>query len=83
MVAPVATVTEAGTVRAALLSDRVTAVPPVGAAWERVTVQLEEPPETTVIGLQLNDVMVVVAGGVTVTDAVAVLPFSEALMVAD
>lgn len=35
---PAATVTEAGTVRAAAVSVRVTAAPPVGAVLERVTV---------------------------------------------
>jgi hypothetical protein len=41
VVAPAATVTEAGTVRIALLLDSVTvtAAPPVGAALDRVTVQ--------------------------------------------
>src|SRR5437867_991720 len=40
-----ATVTEAGTVSVVLLEERATLAPPVGAAWERVTVQVEVPPE--------------------------------------
>ena len=40
VVAVAGTVTEAGTVRFALLDDNVTVVPPVGAAFDRVTVQV-------------------------------------------
>ena len=40
VVAPAATVTEAGTVSRALLLASVTLVPPVGAAWVTVTVQV-------------------------------------------
>ncbi|MFZ1941296.1 MAG: hypothetical protein WAU67_19495, partial [Terracidiphilus sp.] len=43
LVAPEATVTEAGTVTAALLLARLTAKPPVAAAAFRVTVQLSAP----------------------------------------
>ncbi len=43
VVAEAKTVTEAGTVAEALLEDRATAAPPVGAAEFRVTVQVEEP----------------------------------------
>lgn len=42
--APAATVTEAGTVSKALLSPRATMLPPVGAGWLRVTVQVVEAP---------------------------------------
>jgi ribosomal protein S8E len=51
-VAPAATVTEAGTVSAALLSERETTAPPVGAALLRVTVQVAEAPEVSEAGLQ-------------------------------
>jgi hypothetical protein len=51
-VAPAATVTEAGTVSEALLSERATTLPPVGAAWFRVTVQVVDAPEFTLVGLQ-------------------------------
>jgi len=41
-VAPAATVTDAGTVNVVLLLVSVTALPPAGAAWFRVTVQVLE-----------------------------------------
>ena len=41
--APAATVTEAGVVTKALLSERATVAPPVGAAAFRATVQVAEP----------------------------------------
>ena len=50
LVAPAGTVTLAGTVTAAELSDNVTAVPPEGAAALRVTVPVEEFPPTTLVG---------------------------------
>ena len=80
LVAPAATVTDAGVVSAVLLSDTVTAVPPVGAAAEIVTVQLVLPPDTTEVGVHVSPVTVV-AGGVTVTDAVPELPFNDAVIV--
>ena len=47
------TVTEAGTVKAAvLLVDNVTTVPEAGAAAVNVTVQLVVEPELTVVGVQ-------------------------------
>jgi len=45
LVAPAATVTDAGIVNAELLSDRLTAVPPLGAAMDTVTVQDEVDPD--------------------------------------
>jgi hypothetical protein len=51
---PAATVTEAGTVTAALLTDSVTAVPPEGAAALNVVVQVEVPGATTDVGEQLS-----------------------------
>jgi hypothetical protein len=50
VVAPLATVSEAGTDRAALLSESVTAAPPDAAACDKVTVQVEVPPDVTVAG---------------------------------
>jgi hypothetical protein len=47
---PAATVTETGTVSAELLSETVTTEPPDGAAPESVTVQIDVPPEATVVG---------------------------------
>jgi len=80
VVAPAATVTDAGVVSAVLLSDTVTAVPPVGAADEIVTVQLVLPPDTTEVGAHVSPVTVG-AGGVTVTDAVFEVPFNAAVTV--
>src|SRR4051794_33496412 len=40
VLAPAATLTEAGMARAELLSDRFTVMPPLGAACDKVTVQL-------------------------------------------
>jgi len=50
-VAPEGTVTEAGTVAAALLLVRLTTKPAVGAALEIVTVPVDETLPTTVVGL--------------------------------
>ncbi|HWB99179.1 MAG TPA: hypothetical protein VG672_20865 [Bryobacteraceae bacterium] len=52
--APAATVTEAGVVSRLLLSDRVTAEPPEGAAALSVTVQVLEAREARLVGLQLR-----------------------------
>jgi hypothetical protein len=49
---PAGTVAELGTISAVLLSERATTLPPVGAAWLRVTVQVVEAPEFTLVGLQ-------------------------------
>ena len=54
VVAPAATETEAGTVRAALLSEIETAKPPAGAAPVKVTVQAAEPPDEMEIGEQVR-----------------------------
>ena len=56
--APAATVTEAGTVRTALLLDKVTSAPPVGAAPDRVTVQVEELEPLRLEGLQDKELTV-------------------------
>jgi len=79
VVAPAATVTEVGTVSAALLSETATLEPPVGAAWDNVTVQVALPPEMTVAGVHCK--VVTVTGGVTVTSEVAEPPFREAVTV--
>jgi len=55
VVAPAATVTEAGTVSAVvLLSERLTTVPPLGAVVESVTVQVDVDPDVTLAGAQLS-----------------------------
>jgi hypothetical protein len=62
--AAAATVTEAGTVSKALLSDRTTTVPPAGAGWFRVTVHVLEAPARIVVGLQAKSVRP--SGGIVV-----------------
>ncbi len=58
-VAPEGTVTEAGTVRTELLSDKVTATPPDGAAPPNVTVHVELASEAIEVGVQVR----LVSGG--------------------
>jgi hypothetical protein len=53
-VAPAATVTDAGTLRSALLLATVTFVPPVGAAWVSVTVQVLMAPAFSAVGEQVT-----------------------------
>jgi len=81
VVAPEATVTDAGTVRAeVLLLERVTTEPPEGAAFERVTVQVVVARIARVVLAHCRDV-----GVATVTSdklEVALTPFSVALAVA-
>ena len=52
LVAPAATVTDAGTVSEVLLLASVTTEPPVGAVWVRVTVQVLTALEPRLVGLQ-------------------------------
>src|SRR5215468_692022 len=79
VVAPAATVTDAGTVRAALLEESPTEEPPVNAARFSVTVQLEAEPGATELGEHERPDT---AGGtgVTVTEAV-MLPFRVAVTI--
>jgi hypothetical protein len=60
LVAPADTETEAGTVTLALLPDRVTEAPPLGAAVLNVAVQVAVPGVLIVVGVHVSDVMVVV-----------------------
>jgi hypothetical protein len=76
-------VTEAGTVRAALLSLRLTAVPPVEAARERVTVHEEVAPDETDVGEHSRLEIVRLAGGVTVSENVLEEPLRVAVTVTD
>ena len=94
-VAPGGTLTEAGTGSAAgMLDASVTALPPVGAAWFKVAVQVVEAPDVTLVGLQTSEdtpragVMVTVAmvlppsGAVTVTVSEAATEPAVAVKVA-
>ena len=54
-VAPEATVTEDGTERAELLSDRETTEPPLGAALDKLTVQVVFDPAFMLLGLQAKE----------------------------
>jgi len=81
VVEPAATVTEAGTVAAALFDAKVIVVPPAGAALESVTVPVEfAMPPTTVVGLSAKPAS---APGVTVNVAVAVLDPVAPVIVAE
>jgi len=55
VMAAAATVTEAGAVRVAFVLVRVTAAPPLGAAWVRVTVQILVAFGPRLGGLQANE----------------------------
>ena len=79
VVAPAVTVTEAGTVSAALFEESPTEAPPVSAARDNVTVQVEVAPEATELG-EHDRPETAGGGGVTVTEAVAV-PFKVAVNV--
>lgn len=73
LVAPAATVTEVAIANAELLSDSVTALPPLGAAFDSVTVHIVLLPDVTVAGEHCSPVSVNVAAGATVTAVVTVL----------
>src|ERR1017187_2646042 len=80
-VALAATVAEAGTVSEALLSERATTVPPVGADWFRVTMHVVDALELKLVGLQAKAVTSM--GATRVKVAVWEAPFSVAVTVAD
>ena len=52
LLTPASTVTLAGKVAAAELSENITTAPPVSAAALKVTVPVEELPPTTLVGLR-------------------------------
>ena len=79
VVAPAATVADAGTGSAALFEESPTEAPPVNAARDSVTVQVVVPLEATELGAQ-DKLETAGGGGVTVTEAVA-LPFKVAVKV--
>jgi hypothetical protein len=76
-VLPAPTVTEGGTVNAAVLLDRATTPAP---AFDTVTVHVEFPPDPRLAGLQVNPLTTVAVASEIV--AVCVLPFSVPVMVA-
>src|SRR5881296_3285788 len=75
LVAPAGTVTLEGTVAApVLLLESRTCAPPAGAGPFSVTVPVEDcTPPTTLVGLSVSEETI---GGVTVSEAVRVLPLS-------
>jgi hypothetical protein len=73
VIAPAATVTDAGTVNAALFEEIATAAPPARAAFASVTVQDDVPPAITDAGAQASAVTVE-GSGVTVTVVLPVVP---------
>jgi len=79
VVDPAATVTEADTGRAVLLSETATLEPPVGATCDNVIVQVVLPPEVIVAGMHCKVVTVIC--GVTVTAEVAEVLFSDVVTV--
>jgi hypothetical protein len=79
VVAPAATVTDAGTWAAAVLLElRVTTAPPAGAGLSSVTVPVEGLPPWTEVGSNATDAR---TGGVTVKVAVLLTLLKEAVMV--
>ena len=77
---PAATVTYPGSVTLELLSDSVTASPPLGAALLRVTVQVDAPGAFTLAGVQDKPLSVVAS--LRITDALLLCPFQLAVTVA-
>ena len=74
VVAPAATVTDAGTWAAAVFElVRATVAPPVGAAPSKITVPVDVPPPSTEVGFTDTPVSVA-AGDVTVRAAVRLAP---------
>jgi hypothetical protein len=80
VVLPAATVTEAGTARAVLLSEMETVKPPVGAALFKPRVQVVAAPDTTVAGEQLS--VEGTAGAMRLREALAVVLFRVAVSTA-
>jgi len=77
-VLPDPTVTEAGTVNAAVLLDRLTVAPPV---LDTVTVHVEFPPDPRLAGRHVKPLSL--TGATSTIVAACVLPLSVAVRVAD
>jgi len=80
VVAPAATLTEAGVVNTVLLSERATLTPPVGAALVRVTVQLLEALGPRLLGVQASEETI--TGATRLTLALAELLLNVAVTLA-
>ena len=71
---PAGTVTMDGTLAAPLLLESMTCAPPAGAGPLSVTVPMEDcTPPTTLVGFKVSE-ETVTGGGVTVSEAVRVVP---------
>jgi hypothetical protein len=79
-VTPLATVTEAGTVNAVLLDERVTFDPPVPAAWDSCTPHVVELLGARVVAAHPTS-DIVVPGAVTTTAVDTVAPFRVAVII--
>jgi len=74
LLAPAGMVTVAGTLAALLLLESATCAPPEGAAALRVTVPVDDcAPPVTLVGFSVSE-ETVTGGGVTVSEAVRVVP---------
>lgn len=80
VVAPDATVTDAGTGSDPLLLESEIPAPPLGAAADRITVQLEVPPAARIAGVQ--DTELNTAGPISDSDAVWAAPLYAAVITA-
>ena len=80
LVAPEATVTEAGTVSAEVLLESAMLAPPAGAAWFKVTVEALEVFAPKVVGLHASDEICAVA--TKLIFVVSEAPFRVAVSVA-
>ena len=75
LVLPAGTVTLEGTLAAPLSLESMTCAPPAGAGPLSVTVPVEDPtPPTTLVGFRVSEETVGRGGGVTVSEAVCVVP---------
>jgi len=75
LVLPAGTVTLEGTLAAALLLESVTCAPPAGAAPLSVTVPVDDcTPPTTLVGFNVSEETVGRGGGITVSEADALVP---------